>query len=110
MKERFVAYLEAYAEKDLNKVSEMFAEDVALRDWKISVSGKQAAVAETSKNFESADSINIEILNIYEAENAVAGELRIVVDESEILHVVDVISFSPEGKIRSIRAYLGRED
>ena len=110
MKEKFFAYLEAYAEKDLDKVSAMFAEDIALRDWKISVSGKHAAVAETAKNFESADSIDIEILKFYEAENAVVGELKIVVDKSEVLHVVDVVSFSPEGKIQSIRAYLGRED
>ena len=39
-----------------------------------------------------------------------AGELRIVVDGKIELHVVDVISFDSNGKIKSIRAYLGRSD
>lgn len=91
-------------------MSDMFADDIALRDWKISVSGKEAAIAETDKNFKSADSVEIEILHMYESKDAVAGELKITVDKSEVLHVVDVVSYSAEGKIKSIRAYLGRED
>lgn len=38
------------------------------------------------------------------------GELRITVDNSEVLYVVDVVSYDSEGKIDSIRAYLGREN
>ena len=110
LRDRFAAYLEAYADKDLERVSTMFADGVALRDWKISVSGKRAAVAETEKNFNAAESVRIDILNTYESDDAVAGELRITVDESEVLYVVDVVSYDADGKISSIRAYLGRED
>lgn len=109
-KERFTAYLDAYAAKDLERVADMFAADVMLRDWKISVSGKDAALAETHKNFRAARSIAIEILATYESASAVAGELRIVVDDSEVLYVVDVVSFDAQGKITAIRAYLGRGD
>lgn len=110
LRDRFADYLEAYSRKDLEAVAGMFADDIALRDWKISVSGKETAVAETEKNFNSADSIRIEILNTYESDDAVAGELRITVDESEVLHVVDVVTYDADGRICSIRAYLGRED
>ena len=108
--EKFEDYLLAYAEKNLAKVSAMFAEDIHLRDWKISVVGKDTAISETEKNFESAQSIKIDVLNTYETDDAVAGELRIVVDESEVLHVVDVVTFNGDGLIKSIRAYIGRED
>lgn len=110
LRDSFLAYLEAYSQKDLQLVSAMFADNIALRDWKISVSGKDAAIAETDKNFKSADPVEIEILHTYESKDAVAGELKITVDNSEVLHVVDVVSFNAEGKIKSIRAYLGRED
>ena len=110
LQESFVAYLEAYTAKDLQRVSDMLADDVLLRDWKISVAGRVTALAETEKNFQSADSIDIEILRTYEADDAVAGELKITVDGTEVLHVVDVVSFNAAGKIQSIRAYLGRED
>ena len=108
--DKFVAYLNAYAKKDLEAISTQFADDILLRDWKISVSGKACAIAETKKNFEAARSIEIEILNTYESTNAVAGELKIVVDGQEVLFVVDVVTFNVDGKIASIRAYLGRED
>lgn len=110
VRERFVTYLEAYSEKNLEKISEMFATDITLRDWKISVSGKSAAIAETDKNFRSSGSIQISILATYESDNVVAGELRIVVDSTEVLNVVDVISFNKNGQISEIRAYLGSAD
>ena len=108
--EHFLAYLRHYSHKDIDCVSDMFTDDVTLRDWNISVVGKAAALAETSRNFESARSIEIQALALYEGGDAVAGELRIVVDGMIELYVVDVISFDSNGKIKSIRAYLGRGD
>ena len=116
----FTAYINAYAAKNIEQVSAMFADDILLRDWKISVRGKPAAIAETEKNFKSAESIAIEILRTHEAityeavthgaTTSVAGELRIVVDGREELFVVDIVEFNSAGKIQSIRAYLGRGD
>ncbi len=88
----------------------IFSDDIVLRDWKIRVIGKKKALEETRNNFESALSIEIEVLATYENQNTVAAELIITVDRTELLHVVDVITFNSEGKIESIRAYLGRGD
>lgn len=110
LRERFANYLYAYSRKDILSVSEMFATDITLRDWKVSVSGRDPAIAETAKNFQSAKTIEINILATYESDCAVAGELKIVVDDAEVLHVVDVVSFNASGQISSIRAYLGRAD
>ena len=109
-RELFLTYLRHYARKDLAQVSAMFADDIRLRDWNISVSGKSAAVSETEKNFASADSIEIRALAIHESPGSVAGELRILVDQTIELYVVDVAEFDSGGKITAIRAYLGRSD
>ena len=85
----------------------MFADDVTLRDWNISVSGKPAAVRETARKFESATAIDIQTLSLHESDGSVAGELRRVVD-GKITLVVDVIAFDTNRKIESMRAYLGR--
>lgn len=106
--ERFMSYISAYARKDLHSVSNMFAEDVRLRDWNLSVQGKQAAISETANNFEAARSIDIEVLATHESRGAVAGELRILVNGDTELHVVDVVEFNEWGHISAIRAYLGR--
>ena len=109
-KDQCLLYLKRYAEKDLEGVAALFADDIVLRDWKIRVEGKQRAIQETQKNFETAQSLTIDVLYIYENGDTVAAELRIVVNEVEELYVVDVITFNPEGLITSIRAYLGRGD
>jgi len=108
--ERFLAYVNAYARKDLAAVAAMFSADVQLRDWKLAVSGRDAAVAETRRNFAAAQTLAIEVLALHESGDAVAGELRIVVDGHIELHVVDVVVFAPDGSIRALRAYLGRGD
>ena len=108
---RALAYLSHYAQKNLADVAAMFADDIVLRDWKILVRGKVAAVHETEKNFAAAHSISIQTLHLYENDhNTVAAELKIVVNGNEELYVVDVISFNDDGKIQAIRAYLGRGD
>ena len=103
-------YLRKYAEKDLKAMESLFAEEIVLRDWKIRVIGKAEALRETRKNFEAANSIAIDVLSTYESMDTVAAELKITVDATEELYVVDVITFNPKGQITSIRAYLGRGD
>lgn len=107
---RFLAYLEAYARKDLDAIARMLAPDATLRDWNLSVRGHRAVEAETLKNFEDAHSIEIQVLQTYERADGVAGELRIVVDGSVELFVVDVIEFDADGQVRAIRSYKGRGD
>lgn len=109
-RDRFLAYLHAYESRDIDRVADMFADDVSLRDWKIAVQGKAAAIAETKLNFESARSIRIQPLRLFEGEASVAGELRILVDDDIELFVVDVLDFDPQGRVRAVRAFLGRGD
>ncbi len=107
-KQLCLEYLHKYAQKDLDGVSALFAENITLRDWKISVTGKANAIAETAKNFGNTDSIEIAVLSTYENEDAVAAELKITIAGKEELFVMDVVTFDMKGKIKSIRAYLGR--
>lgn len=104
------AYLAAYAARDLATIEAMFAEAIMLRDWKIRVVGKAAALAETRRNFEAAQHLQIDVLATYPCDGGAAAELKIVVDRRDTLHVVDVFDFDAEGRIAAIRAYLGRGD
>jgi fumarylacetoacetate (FAA) hydrolase family protein len=108
--ERFCAYLRAYAAKDLAIIATMLGDNVRLRDWNISVEGKAAVLAETAKNFNAAESIEIECLRTYDCADGVAGEVKVVVDQTIILYVVDIIDFALDGTITAIRSYKGRGD
>ena len=103
-------YLQKYAEKDIEAMTALFSDTIVLRDWKIRVVGKLLALKETQKNFDAVSSLDINILETYENKNTVTAELKITINGSEELFVVDVITFNKEGKIASIRAYLGRGD
>lgn len=107
---RFRQFLDFYARKDLASISAMLAPDVTLRDWNIAVRGQQAVEQATRQNFQDAATIAIDVLSVYERDGAVAGELRIVVDGTIELFVVDVIDFDGEGRIKAIRSYKGRGD
>lgn len=86
----------------------MLAETVTLRDWKISVRGKEAAVRETKLNFSNAATIEIDVLSVQEGGPTVSAELRILVDGVTELFVVDVLAFDSQGQIEAIRSYIGR--
>lgn len=107
---RFRAYLAAYARRDVAAIEALLAPQVRLRDWAVSVQGREAVLAATRHNFDTARSIEIEVLQVHVNEHAVAGELRIVVDGSIELFVVDVIDFDAQGQVLAIRAYKGRGD
>lgn len=98
-------YLKAYAAKDIDAIAAMLSADVRLQDWNLSVQGKAAVLAETRKNFSAAQSIAIELLHVFAGADSAAAELRIVVDGSIVLEVVDVLRFDPSGLITAIRAY-----
>lgn len=104
------AYLAAYAARDLAAIAPLLADDVTLRDWKIRVVGKAAALEETRKNFAAAQQIGIDVLAAYERPGGAAAELKIVVNGRDTLFVVDVFDLDSDGRIAAIRAYLGRGD
>lgn len=104
------AYLAAYAARDLAAIAAMLADAVTLRDWKIRVVGKAAALAETRRNFDAVQRLQIDVLAAYERPGGTAAELRIVVDERDTIFVVDAFDFDAQGRIAAIRAYIGRGD
>lgn len=105
-----LSYLKKYEQRDLAGIREMFSDDIILRDWKIRVKGINEAVSETRKNFESVNSLRIEVLSLYENANTVAAELKIVINNSEELFVIDLITINSQKKISSIKAFVGRGD
>lgn len=102
-----VHYLKAYEAKDLPTIETLLADQVRLQDWNLTALGKAAVLAETEKNFNGAKHLRIDILRVYAIGRHAAAELRILVNETIELNVVDVISLDEQGKVDAIRAYKG---
>ncbi len=101
------AYLKAYEAKDIDAIAALLADDVRLQDWNLEAHGKAAVLAQTRRNFRDAEHLRIEVRQFYEGDGCAAARLRIVVDGSIELEVVDTIEVDPAGMIASIRAYKG---
>ena len=100
-------FLRAYEARDIDAIAPMLADEVRLQDWNLVAEGRDAVLAETMRNFRDATQLEIEVRQLYEAESCAAARLRIVVNGSIELEVVDTIEVDGDGRIRSIRAYKG---
>jgi hypothetical protein len=106
MKEKLINYFETFSNKDINGLSEMFSDDVRLSDWDIMEFGRENVLIANQKIFDSVETITVKPINFYfDDDNTAAVEILVVVNETEILEVVDVISFNENGLIDSIKAY-----
>jgi len=106
MKEKLINYFQTFSNKDINGLSEMFSDDVRLSDWDIMEFGRESVLTANQKIFDSVETIVVKPINFYfDDDNTAAVEILVVVNETEILEVVDVISFNENGLIDSIKAY-----
>lgn len=114
MEEKLREYFEAFSNKDIQKLSEMFSDDVVLTDWNIHAVGKEQVLEENKKIFDSVETILVYPHMVYYAGSNVgsAAAVEIVIEVTpkessklEELHVVDVITFDNKGLISSVKAY-----
>ena len=100
-------YCAAFSKKDLNKLKQMFAANICLRDWEVFVIGRDEVCSINRKFFNTVTKINVDPVNIFVNGIHVVGELIIAIDDKEIIRVVDILEFDQDLKIISIKAYKG---
>ena len=106
LKQLATQYFETFSNKDLDGLEDMFTDDVSLRDWTRSATGKIGMLAANKDIFDSVNTITATPVALYEEGDTVIAELVILVNDNESLLVVDVIKFR-DNKISSVIAYRG---
>jgi len=105
LKELVLEYFDSFGKKNISLIEFMFSEDITLRDWEINVVGKCDVLNATQNIFNSVDAIEVTPLHVYCEENTVIADLKIVINGTDVLSVVDIIEFDDDRKIIGIRAY-----
>ena len=100
-------YFQSFEDMDLEEVSNMFADNVTLKDWNIYADGKVAVVAANKSIFDSVQKLEVNVVELYIYETTAIAELLIYADDADALPVVDIIKFDSDQKIKSIVAYRG---
>ena len=100
-------YFEYFSEKNILALSNMFADNVKLKDWEISAEGKNQVIQTNLNIFNSVETIKVTLNEIYknELKNNFSCAIDIKINNSEVIKVIDIICFNEDNKIESISAY-----
>lgn len=98
-------YLKSFAEKDLGSLEVLFSDTITLADWEGQLIGKENILNFNKKVFSSINNIGVDVVKVAVGQNTVMAELRITLNNTQVINVVDVIEFDDENKIQSIKAY-----
>lgn len=101
-------YFTAFENKDTDALSNIYDDQVLLKDWDIECDGVEEVLAVNHSLFTTAGNIKVDIsrCSVDNMLQTATAEIVINIDGEEIL-VADVITFTGEGKIKNIRAYKG---
>ena len=105
-------YFKAFSEGNLEKLENLYAEDVTLKDWASEHKGRGAVLAANKALFSSQE-VDVKVNSMVGGdfpELTVVCEIEIFLDDGstkEHLLVADVLVFNELGQIEEIRAYLG---
>ena len=99
-------YFELWSSKNLDALSNMFSDNIHLKDWNTENFGKDSVLKANEEIFSAVEKLSVDIRSLSHVDNKVIAEITVVAD-SETIPVVDIIKFNKESKIESIVAYRG---
>jgi len=100
-------YFEYFKNKDIDLLKTLFAKEIELKDWDIDVKGYDNVVNQNIKIFNELKNFDLKVITIYNCKNIIFADIEITLDNSEIVNVLDVLTFDDNLKIKKIRAYKG---
>jgi steroid delta-isomerase len=98
-------YFENFSNKRIDLLEQIFSQDVELTDWEISAKGIGQVVAANQKIFDSVETITVNVELLAETDNTVFAQISLIINSSDIIKVIDMITFDQEGKISKVSAY-----
>ena len=98
-------YFQSFCKKDTASLEVLFSDSIILTDWEVQVVGKQNVLDFNQRFFNSIDSIRIDVDKVAVGLDTVIAELKIIINATISVAVVDVIEFDQDNKIKQIRAY-----
>lgn len=99
-------YFDHFCKKDLQSLSELYAEDVILNEWNSNIFiGKDNVLDANKKLFEEFGQIEIDVTTSGISNNRSVNEIIVVLDGANV-KVVDVLTIE-NNKIKYIMAYRG---
>ena len=103
--QKIIDYFKAFNENDLDTLSELYSEDVTLKDWTGRWETKPLVLEENNNLFTSQPELKITLNRIENKSSTSYCYISIQLEDTK-LEVLDCIYFNEEGKISHIEAIL----
>lgn len=115
-------YFSSFCSKNIEDLKEIFSDDVKLVDWNNQYDGKDEVVREVQSIFETFESIQLDVINIYNSidiiedrdsevllaipsDNLFSCQIEIKFDGGDSLRIIDLIEFNNDAQIKNLTAY-----
>ena len=98
-------YFQSFCKKDAASLEVLFSDSIILTDWEVQIIGKQNVLNFNQNFFNSVDTIRIDVDKVAMGLDTVIAEIKIIINNSISIAVVDVIEFDQDNKIKQVRAY-----
>lgn len=105
MKELINKYFISFSNKDIDKLSDMFSEEIILQDWDIHFEGKTDVLKANKNIFDQVKNISINLNELYIFNDVAVCLIEITINNIDKLKVIDIIKVNNAGKIIEISAY-----
>jgi len=98
-------YFDAFTNKDISSLKELYSKNIHLKDWEVDIKGRENVLDINANLFK--EQFELYILDMVQSENKTINTLNIILPEHGInIEVIDVITFNQDTfEIESIRAY-----
>ena len=98
-------YFQSFCKKDTASLEVLFSDSIVLTDWEVQIVGKDNILKFNQNFFNSVNDIRIDVDKIAVGLDTVIAEIKVIINNSIVAQVVDVIEFDQDNKIKQIRAY-----
>ena len=95
-------HFEAFNNKSIQKLSQLYSPTIRLVDWDIDISGREEVLNANSELFNL--DFELRVNKTYQINNKTFNEITITIGE-DVLEIMDVITFNKEFQIENITAY-----
>ena len=107
LKEITLKYFELFSSKNIDLLSELFSNDISLRDWEINEFGIENVKNACLDIFNNIETLDINPLQIAISNKTAYCEIDIIINSKKLIKVVDIIDFDKNNLIRSVKAFKG---
>ena len=98
-------YFEYFRNANINKLKDLFSDNIILTDWEIDIKGKKNVINQNILIFKNLKKFNLKIIKIDQINYKFFCQIEININQNNVVKILDIIEFNKKFMIKKIIAY-----